>query len=261
MPVGCVVWRGDPMCRCSLVARVPLLQPLVTAEAVHGETGLDGATLPEPDIAVQSQHAVSFLIEQLMIPDEPVTLAMLGPLTNLAVALVQAPAIRTGIDRIVVMGGALGQGNVTPAAEFNMYVDPHAAQIVFAAGLPITLIGLEVTHQVVSTCERIQAFERLGTSVGIAVADLLRHYGQLDAERYGLAAAPLHDPCVIAYLLQPHLFTGRPMVVTMETCAPASLGRTVLSVPNAEHPANLTWLETVNAEGLYQLLTDRLAKL
>jgi purine nucleosidase len=239
----------------------PLLQPLVTAEAVHGETGLDGATLPEPDIAVQSQHAVSFLIEQLMIPDEPVTLAMLGPLTNLAVALVQAPAIRTGIDRIVVMGGALGQGNVTPAAEFNMYVDPHAAQIVFAAGLPITLIGLEVTHQVVSTCERIQAFERLGTSVGIAVADLLRHYGQLDAERYGLAAAPLHDPCVIAYLLQPHLFTGRPMVVTMETCAPASLGRTVLSVPNAEHPANLTWLETVNAEGLYQLLTDRLAKL
>jgi purine nucleosidase len=269
VPLALTQYNARRVCRLARRTNVPvfagcprpLLQPLVTAEAVHGETGLDGASLPEPDTAMQAQHAVSFLIEQLTAADDPVTLAMLGPLTNLAVALVQAPALRAAIDRVVVMGGALGQGNVTPAAEFNMYVDPHAARIVFEADLPITLIGLEVTHQVVSTAERIQAFERLGTPVGKAVADLLRHYGQLDAERYGLAAAPLHDPCVIAYLLQPQLFTGRAMAVAMETCDPSRLGRTALSAPTATHPAHLTWLETVNAEGVYRLLTDRLAKL
>jgi purine nucleosidase len=239
-----------------------ILQMPITAEHVHGTTGLDGAVLPEPALPLQSQHGVAFLINQLLAVEVPVTLAMLGPLTNLALALIQAPEITQGIDRVVVMGGAKGQGNVTPSAEFNIYADPHAARVVFEAGLPLTLLSLDLTHQVVTTPERLARLEKLGTPVGQVAADLLRYYGQLDAERYGLEAAPLHDPCVIAYLLQPDLFTGRPMHIAVETDSTLCLGRTVMNEATAaQRPANALVLETANASGFYQLLTERLAKL
>jgi len=239
-----------------------ILQTPITAEHVHGITGLDGAVLPEPTLPLQSQHGVAFLINQLLTAEAPVTLAMLGPLTNLAMALIQSPEITQGIDRVVVMGGARGQGNVTPSAEFNIYADPHGARVVFEAGLPLTLLSLDLTHQVVTTPDRLTALENLGTPVGQVAADLLRHYGQLDAERYGLEAAPLHDPCVIAYLLQPDLFTGRPMHVAVETDSTLCLGRTVIhEATAAQCPANAVVLETANAAGFYQLLTERLAKL
>jgi len=239
-----------------------ILQPPITATEVHGTTGLDGAVLPEPTHPLQSQHGVAFLINQSLTAEAPITLALLGPLTNLAMALIQAPDIAPTIDQVVVMGGARGLGNVTPAAEFNIYADPHAAQVVLAAGLPLTLVGLDLTHQVVTTPERLTALDQLGTPVGRVAADLLRHYGQLDVERYGLAAAPLHDPCVIAYLLRPDLFTGRPMTVTVETASPLCLGRTVIDDrPSADQPANATVLETIDVSGFYQLLTERLAKL
>jgi purine nucleosidase len=239
-----------------------ILQPPITAEHVHGTTGLDGAVLPEPTLPLQAQHGVAFLINQLLKTEAPITLAMLGPLTNLAMALIQSPEVAQGIDRVVVMGGARGQGNVTPSAEFNIYADPHAARVVFEAGLPLTLLGLDLTHQVVTTPERLAALENLGTAVGQVAADLLRYYGQLDAERYGLEAPPLHDPCVIAYLLQPDLFTGRPMHVAVETDSPLCLGRTVMDADiSASRPATALVLETANASGFYQLLTERLAKL
>lgn len=239
-----------------------LLQPPITAEHVHGITGLDGAVLPEPTIPLNPGHGVAFLINQLLNAKNPVTLATLGPLTNLAVALVQAPDIAHSIDQIVVMGGAKGQGNVTSSAEFNIYADPHGAQIVFEAGLPLTLLGLDLTHQVVTTTERLAALENLGTHVGQVAADLLRYYGQLDGERYGLDAAPLHDPCVIAYLLQPGLFSGRSMHVAVETGSSLCLGRTVMNEHSTtEKPANALVLESADASGFYQLLTERLAKL
>jgi purine nucleosidase len=239
-----------------------LLQPPITAEHVHGTTGLDGAVLPEPTIPLQSQHGVAFLINQLLKAEAPITLATLGPLTNLAVALVQTPDIAENIDQVVVMGGARGQGNVTPSAEFNIFADPHAARVVFESGVPITLLGLDLTHQVVTTSDRLTALEQLRTPAGKAAAGLLRHYGQLDAERYGLAAAPLHDPCVIAYLLQPDLFSGSPMHVAIETDSPLCLGRTVVDeYPPGHQPANALVLEQANAPGFYQLLTERLAKL
>ncbi|MBE9159357.1 nucleoside hydrolase [Nodosilinea sp. LEGE 06152] len=240
----------------------PLLRSLTTAEDIHGATGLQGAALPEPALPLPAQHAVAFLIEQFTTASAPITLATLGPLTNLAVALIQCPKIAQGIDRVVIMGGSLGGGNVTPAAEFNIYVDPHAAKVVVEAGLPLTMIGLDVTHQVVTTPERLTALENLGTPVGKAAAGMLRYYGQLDVERYGLAAPPLHDPCVVAYLLRPDLFTGRPMHLAIETEGSLCLGRTVANAyPTAAAPANATVIETVDAEGFYTLLTERLGKL
>lgn len=239
-----------------------ILQSPITAEAVHGATGLDGAVLPEPAVPLHPQHGVAFLINQLLHAEDPITLAVLGPLTNVAVALIQAPDIAKGLGQVVIMGGAKGPGNVTPSAEFNIYADPHAARVVLAAGLPVTLVTLDLTHQVLTTPDRLQALENLGTPVGQVAADLLRYYGQVDIARYGLAGAPLHDPCVIAYLLQPDLFTRCPIQVTVETDDPLHLGRTVIDHPS--DPARLshtTWLETVDAPGFYKLLTERLAKL
>lgn len=238
----------------------PVLRAPVTAEHVHGQTGLDGADLPQPTQPLQPHHAVAFLIDQCKAAQTPITLATLGPLTNLAVALIQAPEIVNTIDQVVTMGGALGRGNVTPNAEFNIYADPHAAQIVVEAGLKLTLIPLDVTHQVITTPERLAALENLGNSVGQAAAGLLRYYGQREGECYGLAGAPLHDPCVIAYLLQPDLFSGRPMHLAIETDSPLCLGRTVAD-PNGDKSANAMILETVNAPAFYQLLTERLGGL
>lgn len=240
----------------------PVLRAPVTAEHVHGQTGLDGAELPEPTQPLQPQHAVSFLVDQCQTAPAPITLATLGPLTNLAVALIQAPEIAEKIDQVVTMGGALGRGNVTPNAEFNLYADPHAARIVVEARLNLTLIPLDVTHQVITTPERLAALEALGTPVGQAASGLLRYYGQRESECYGVAGAPLHDPCVMAYLLQPDLFSGRPMHLAIETDSPLCLGRTVAN-PNIseDRPANATVLESADAPGFYQLLTERLAQL
>jgi purine nucleosidase len=239
----------------------PLLRSLTTAAEIHGATGLQGADLPEPTMAVQSQHAVPFLIERLTTAPAPITIATLGPLTNLAVALIQCPEIAQSIDQVVMMGGALGGGNITPAAEFNIYVDPHAAKVVVDAGLPLTMVGLDVTHQVVTTPARLAVLENLGTPVGKAAAGMLRHYGQIDIERHGLSAPPLHDPCVIAYLLRPDLFSGRPMLLAVETEGSLCLGRTVANAYPTSAAANATVIETVDAEGFYALLTERLGKL
>lgn len=237
----------------------PLLRPLLTAEHVHGATGLAGTPLPQPTHPLGAQHAVNFLIEQLQEAEAGVTLAMLGPLTNLALALVQAPEIIQNIERVVIMGGAITRGNVTASAEFNIYVDPHAADIVATAGLPITLISLDVTHQAVTTPARLQRIRDLGTEVAAAAADLLAYYGQLDCEKFNLEGAPLHDPCVIAYMLNPEIFKGRPMELKIETSSPLTLGRTVVD-PQAEFP-NAQILEHIDSDKFYNLLTERLGKL
>ncbi|MBD0268241.1 MAG: nucleoside hydrolase [Cyanobacteria bacterium Co-bin8] len=240
----------------------PLLRPLLTAEHVHGTTGLEGVTLPNPSMSLQPQHGVAFLMERLTQTERPITLATLGPLTNIAVALIQEPAIANQIERIVVMGGAITQGNVTPAAEFNIYVDPHAAQVVFEAGLDLTLISLDVTHQVLTTPERLERIRAINTPVSAAAADLLAYYGTADAKRYGLPGAPLHDPCVIAYLLAPHLFSGRALRVDIEVNSPLTLGQTLVDRwQSTGQPPNAQVIEQVDADGLYDLLINQLAKL
>lgn len=239
----------------------PILRTLETATDVHGATGLQGPELPEPLHPLMVQHAVAFLITTFQQATTPITLATLGPLTNIAVALIQAPQIAEKIDQIVAMGGAITHGNMTPAAEFNIYVDPHAAQVVFESGIPLKLITLDTTHQVLTTAEHLTTFRQLNTPVGNAAADLLTHYGAPDKERYGMDGAPLHDPCVIAYLLQPELFTFRATYTTIDTFSPDNLGRTVIDWwKRTGKKPNVDVADSVNADGIYKLLTQSLSR-
>jgi len=239
----------------------PMLRSLHTAEEIHGKTGLEGVTLPEPTLPLQHQHGVQFLIETLLAAKEPITLATLGPLTNVAIALIQAPQIAEHIREIVMMGGAITQGNVTPSAEFNIYVDPHAAEVVFASGLPTTLLSLDVTHQVLTSPDRLAVLRGIKTPVGQVVADLLSHYGRLDGDRHDLPGGPLHDPNVIAYLLRPHLYEGKRGHISVETSSPLTLGRTVVDWwgSHLEH-STVHIIETADADGFYELLVERIQR-
>ena len=236
----------------------------MTAEHVHGRTGLDGPDLPDPHMPLAEGHAVDFLIETLRShPAGSVTLCPIGPLTNIATAFKKAPDIVEKVREIVLMGGAYFQvGNITPAAEFNIYVDPEAAGIVFAAGAPIVVMPLDVTHQVLVTRARNDAIRGLGTSVGTAVAQMTDFFERYDREKYGSDGAPLHDPCVIAYLIRPDLFSGRHINVEIETASELTLGMTVADWWRVtDRPANATFMGSVDADGFFDLLTERLARL
>jgi purine nucleosidase len=243
----------------------PMRRKLVTAEHVHGDTGMNGPDLPAPTLVpLQQQHGVDFIIDTLMAaPPKTITLCTLGPLTNIAMALVKQPAIADRIAEIVMMGGAYFEvGNITPAAEFNIFVDPEAADVVLRCGAPITMQPLDVTHEVQSTRERLEAIRALGNRAGQAVYDMLTYSEAFDLKKYGWAGAPLHDPTVIAYLLQPELFTGRQCNVTIETASELTLGMTVTDYWHVtDRPRNVNYLRHVDAEGFYQLLTQRLARL
>ena len=242
----------------------PLRRPLVTAEYVHGKSGLDGPTLPEPKIKVQDEHGVDFIIDTLMAhqPGE-VTLCALGPLTNLAMAFVKAPAIVPRVKEIVLMGGGCFEGgNTTPAAEFNIYVDPEAADTVFHAGIPITQVPLDVSHFMLATRPRIERFRALGNRTGVVTAEMLEFFSRFDIEKYGSDGGPLHDPCVIAYLLKPELFKGRHVNVAIETGSELTRGMTVVDYWGVTGRAkNVNYLRSGDDEGYYALLAERLATL
>lgn len=242
----------------------PLGRDLVTAEHVHGKSGLDGPNLPAPTMPVQDQHAVDFIIDTLRAhASGTVTLCPLGPLTNIAMAFEKAPDIVARVQEIILMGGAYFQvGNITPAAEFNIYVDPQAAKIVFKSGAPIVVMPLDVTHRALVTKPRNDAFRALGTPVGIAVAQMTDFFERFDKHKYGSPGAPLHDPCVTAYLLCPDLFSGRHINVEIETTSELTLGMTVADwwgVTN--RPPNALFIGNVDADGFFALLTERLARL
>jgi purine nucleosidase len=241
----------------------PLVQTLTTAAEVHGETGLTGVTLPLPTMDLQSQHGVDFLIHRITQNPTPITLATLGPLTNLAVALIKQPEIIQNIAQVVMMGGAITRGNITPSAEFNIYCDPHAAHVVFSSGLPLTMISLDVTHSAIATPDRLQAFRDRHHPLCTIVADLLTSYGAYDQTHYGFEGAPLHDPSVIAYLINPSLFQTRTCPVKIELQSQESLGRTIVDWYNTQMTTqNLVTVATaIDAPGFFQLLGDRIAQL
>jgi purine nucleosidase len=242
----------------------PLAHDLVTAEHVHGKTGLDGIALPEPRTPLQDAHAVDFIIETLrQEPAGSVRLCPLGPLTNIATAFRRAPDIVGRVAEIVLMGGAYFEvGNITPAAEFNIYVDPEGAALVFGAGAPLTVMPLDVTHKVLTTRPRIEAIRDLGTDVGHAVAAWTDFFERFDMEKYGHDGAPLHDPCVPAYLIRPGLFAGRRINVEIETVSELTRGMTVADWWGVtDRPANALFMGDVDAPGFYDLLTGRLARL
>ncbi|MBU2993667.1 nucleoside hydrolase [Octadecabacter sp. 1_MG-2023] len=241
----------------------PMGRELVTAEHVHGKTGLDGPQLSDPVMPLQDQHAVDWIIETLRAaPANSVTLCPLGPLTNIATALQRAPDITDAIEEIVLMGGGYFQGgNITPAAEFNIYVDPQAADIVFRAGVPLTVMPLDVTHKALTTADHIIGFRSMGTHVGDMVAAWTDFFERFDKEKYGSEGAPLHDPTVIAYLIKPDLFTGRHINVEIETTSELTMGATVADWWRVSDRApNCTFMGDLDADGFFDLLTERLAR-
>jgi purine nucleosidase len=241
----------------------PLMRELVTAEYVCGHTGLDGPALPAPRMPLAGAHAVDAIVEMLRAhAPGTVTLCPTGPLTNVALALRKAPDVAPRIREIVLMGGAIGLGNITPAAEFNIYVDPHAAKVVFEAGVPLVMLGLDVTHQALVTPSRLEAIRSLGTPVSRMVVELVEFYDIYHRTEHGRVGAPLHDPCVVAYLLNPALFGGRACHVAIETKGEHTLGRTVVDWSRrTRYAPNATVIDEIDAEGFFALLTERLGRL
>ncbi|MEX0797614.1 MAG: nucleoside hydrolase [Acidimicrobiia bacterium] len=241
----------------------PMVRQLVTAEYVHGPTGLDGADLPDPVIEEAPGHAVDKIIEIVGASEHPVTLCTLGPLTNVGLALVREPGIVDGIEQIVMMGGGFFEGgNTTPAAEFNIYVDPHAAHVVFSSGIPIVMMPLDVTHKALTTPDRLQRFKDIDTAAGSAVAGMLGFYDRWDVAKYDLPGGPLHDPTVIAYLLEPGLFSGKETSVEIDIAPGPTLGMTVVDWWGVtDREPNALVMNEVDADGFFNLLVDRISRL
>ena len=221
--------------------RRPLVKESEIAPEIHGETGMDGPVLPEPQIGVTEGHAVDFIIEQVMSSGEPVTLVPTGPLTNIAMALIKEPRIIENIDEIVLMGGGTF-GNWTPAAEFNIFVDAEAARVVYESSVPVTMFGLDVTHQVIATDDIIERVSKIDNKIAVFVKELLIFFGETYKNHFGFNGGPIQDACTTMYLLKPELFETEYLNVTVETKGEYSYGMTVidtLSVTGREPNTNV----------------------
>lgn len=240
----------------------PMQRELLTAEHVHGKTGIDGVEITGPGTPLGEQHAVDFIIEALSTTAKPLTLVPTGPLTNIATAIERAPAILDNVAEIVLMGGAMREGgNHSPSAEFNILVDPHAADLVFRCGKPITVLGLDVTHQVLATPGRRDRIREINNDAGRATAGMLDFFNRHDTVKYGSLGAPLHDPCTVAFLLAPNLFEGKACNLTVETASELTMGHTAVDFWHVtDRPDNVTWIWSVDADGFYDLLIERLER-
>ncbi len=245
-------------------AERPLARPLITAKHVHGRTGLDGAELPKPTMKVMPGGADDFIINKLMTTkSKEITLCALGPLTNIALAMNKQPKIKSKIDKIVMMGGGFFEGgNITPAAEFNIYVDPEAASTVMNSGVKIVMMPLDVTHKVLATKNFIQKVAFIGSNSGEAVSGLLNFFGRYDSKKYGSDGAPLHDPNVIAYLLRPEYYFGKDINVEIELISDLTLGMTVADWWEVTtKKKNVFFVNDVEPDLVLDLLLSRLGTL
>lgn len=241
----------------------PLVRAPLSAEHVHGREGIDGMDLFDPAGALEKEHAVDFVIATLMdSADDEITLVPTGPLTNVATAIQKQPAILPKIREIVLMGGAMREaGNITPSAEFNIRVDPHAAKIVFDCGRPVKAFGLDVTHQVFTSPGILERCKALKNAPAQASFGMLSFFGRYDSEKYGEEGAPLHDPCTIAYLLKPDLFKMKSCNISIEADSPLTAGHTAVDFWGVtDLPKNAEWAYHVDRDGFFDLLIDRLAR-
>ena len=241
----------------------PILRDPVEAGNFHGESGLGTLEVFDPPVSEAPRHAVNFLIDTIMAhPPESITLAVTGPMTNLAVAMIMEPRIVERLGPVVIMGGARSEGgNIIASAEFNVFADPHAAQVVFGSGCPITVLGLDATHQVRVTAERLAAVRAIDTVAGRAVASLFEFSQGVAAELMDGEDAPVHDPCTIAFLLRPDLFVSRPCQVMVETGSPLTIGHTAVEFRVDPKTASVRWVTRVDADGVFALINERLALL
>ena len=241
----------------------PLVRTLVTAEHVHGKTGLNGPVLPAPVMALQDQDAVDFIVETIRSrPSGAVTLCPIGPLTNIALALIRAPEIAARIREIVLMGGACFEGgNTTPCAEFNIFVDPQAAQKVFSSGIPLIVHPLDMTHQALTTSKRVEKIRALNNPVATAAAEMMDFFERFDERKYGTDGGPLHDPNVIGWLLRPELYQGRDVNVEIEVSSELTMGQTVVDWWGVTgRKINAHYIRNLDSDGFFELLTERLAR-
>lgn len=245
-------------------APAPMRRDLVMAEHVHGPNGMDGPDLPKPTITAQTTHGVDFIIETLRNrPAGTVTICGLSPLTNLALAFRMAPDIVPRVKKVVAMLGAYFElGNITPTAEFNCYVDPEAADVVLRSGCQLTLLPLDVTHQMLSSRERLDAFTNLGNRSGKALDEMLTFSETFDLKKYDWNGAPLHGPCVPIYMLAPEIFSGRQCHVAVELTGTLTTGMTVVDYWQITgKPHNAFWVRSGDPEAYYQLMTQAIGNL
>ena len=238
----------------------PMLRTLFTAEYVHGPTGVDGTVLPEATVATAPKHGVDAIIDHcLRAGDGSVTLCPFGPLTNIGMAIAKEPQIVPKIREIVWMGGAFDEmGNTTELAEFNAYVDPHAAHVVFTSGAPLTIFPLDVTHRALMLPRHIEALDAFGTDVATAAVGMLRFYERYDVDKYDIPGAPLHDPCVVAYLVDPTLFEGHSAHVAIDHVNEVTIGNTY-EIEDAGPNAQV--MTDVDAERFFDLVVRRVGSL
>ena len=255
---------GMPKTQIFLGADRPLSRPLVTATHVHGRTGLDGTDLASPVMPISQTHAVDFIIETfLSAKSKEIVMCALGPLTNIAMAITKEPRIVPKIKKIVLMGGGFFEGgNITPAAEFNIYVDPEAASTLLNSGIEVVMIPLDVTHKVLATSKFIDSVSLLGSKTGTSVAGLLSFFGRYDSSKYGSDGAPLHDPNVIVYLLKPEYYFGKKINVQIEMKSELTLGMTVADWWKVtQNKENVTFIREVKTEAVLNLILSRLGSL
>lgn len=239
----------------------PMIRPLITEEGVHGEEGLKYVNLPKPTMKLQTTHAVDFLIETLLNSPQKVILATTGPLTNVAVAIVREPRILDNIEEIITMGGAISLGNITPAAEYNFYADPEAAHILFTSGQKIKLVNIDITHQALTTLDWMESLIQMGNPVASAVAAMAQGVHEYDTQYFETAGGALHDPCVIAYLLDPSLFKGKDVHVEIDTSYGMGRGRSIIDWWEKRNlDFNVHVFNEINVTGFFDLLSGLLSR-
>jgi purine nucleosidase len=240
----------------------PLVRELVTAGEIHGASGLDGPAFGEPAVPLAGTHAVDLIVDLVMASPGDLTLVPTGPLTNVAMALRREPRLATRVKEVVLMGGSYTRGNVTPAAEFNVMVDPEAAAIVFEAGWPLTMVGLDLTHQARATSEVTERIAAVGTPLATIVLQMLEFYGGRYRAAEGLGHPPVHDPCAVARVIRPDVVGCADAFVAVETQGRWTSGMTVTEFRAGRGPAfNARVATKLDFQGFWDLLIDALARI
>jgi purine nucleosidase len=257
-------WAGREEVPVYAGAPKPLLRTPIYAEDIHGKEGLSGVAVHEPKKGLAEGSAIEYLIDTLMAArPHSITIAILGPQTNLALALIQEPRIVDGIKEVVIMGGAhFNGGNITPVAEFNLFADPQAAEVVLKSGVKLTYLPLDVTHKILTSDSRLTQIAALNNNASKLVGNILNEYIKGDMESYGIPGGPVHDATVIAYLLKPELFSGRAVNLVIDSREGPTFGQTIVDwYDRLKAPKNAFWVESGDAQGFFDLLTERLARL